>query len=150
MRFGPGLVLMLLAGCATAGGASTRVSAAGAGAPEQTQKQTLSTALPAAARQGWWIRVNGATEAPYVYLRFGAERNKLSAPITRANSDPDFDFPDATRTLGRVEIAALAMPPDKKASFCVFYQDQGVKLVEFQHEQALTVTQTDRDAACTP
>jgi hypothetical protein len=137
---------MLMAGCAAAGGATTNASARGA-AP-QAQKPMTTTALPAAARQGWWIRVNGASEAPYVHLRFGADKKRLSAPITRAQGDPDFDVPEANRTLGSLEIAALALPPDKKASFCVFYQNQGVKLVEFQHEQALTVSQADRDEAC--
>ena len=136
-------------GAASAGAGASRPGTGGAPAPD-AQPPAQSTQLPPAAREGWWVRVNPSTEAPYVHLRFGADPKRLSAPITRARSDNEFDVPAAERGLEGMQIALLAMPPAAPASVCIFYRDQGVKLVEFKHEQSVHVDRQERAEQCRP
>ena len=116
---------------------------------QQGQRPSLSTKLPPAAREGWWIRVNGFTEASYVPLRNGAAKNERSAPTARARTESDaFDVPVAERSFDAVEIVELAMPPTSKATICVFYKGDGVKLVEFTREANLRVERGERAPEC--
>jgi hypothetical protein len=107
-------VLALGITCAPASGGVAPANAAFANEPAQ--------------RLGWWIRVNAANQATHLYWRFGAEANRLGAPVAWVQGqDPDIvDVPIEQRVLDRVNLAALGMPPTVPVSFCVFFQDRGV------------------------
>jgi hypothetical protein len=52
--------------------------------------------------------------------------------------------------LDRMHIAALGMPPKAPVSFCLFFKDHGVALVEFTQERTLDVVQTQGAPDCMP
>ena len=103
-----------------------------------------------AEKAGWWVRINPANQATRVYWRFGAEPNQLSAPMTwvQGSSPEALDAPADQRMVGRVHIAALGMPPAAPVSFCVFFADRGVALVEFTQETTLEVDQAQSAEQC--
>ena len=105
-----------------------------------------------AEKAGWWVRVNPDTEATHVYWRFGATRRQLSAPMywERGTSPDGLDAPAAQRMMERVHIAALAMPPAAPASFCVFFADRAVALIEFTRETNLDIDRSQTAEQCAP
>jgi hypothetical protein len=106
----------------------------------------------AAQKAGWWMRVNPNSQATRIYWRFGTTVSNLSAPISwvRGQSPEAVDVPAEQRTLDRMHVAVLGMPPKAPVSFCLFFQDHGVALVEFTQERTLDVTQAQNAAECTP
>lgn len=98
------------------------------------------------------MRANPTNEATHVYWRFGAAPNRLGAPITwqRGASPEAIDAPQDVRSLGQVHLAVLGMPPAAQVSFCVFYGDKGVALVEFTKELVLDVAQDRVAPQCIP
>ena len=106
----------------------------------------------AAERSGWWIRINPQNQAPRVYWRFGAAPNQLSAPTMwlQGESPEAVDVPEAQRGLETIHLASIGMPPSAPVSFCVFFQDRGVALVEFTQEKTTQVNQGDTAAECMP
>jgi hypothetical protein len=105
-----------------------------------------------AQKAGWWVRINPANQATRVYWRFGAASNQLGAPMTwvQGASPEALDAPPDQRVIGRVHIAALGMSPAAPVSFCLFFQDRGVALVEFTQETTLEVDQAQSDDRCVP
>jgi hypothetical protein len=105
-----------------------------------------------AEKAGWWIRVNPNSQATHVYLRFGRGVSDLSAPISwvRGQSPDAIDVPAAQRTLDGMHVAALGIPPKAPVSFCLFFKDHGVALVEFGQERTLDVTQAQNAPECIP
>jgi hypothetical protein len=139
-----GVLLVVLLAAAAAG------SAAAAGAAQRNRPSAAAaTAVPQ--KDGWWIRVNGGSVAPNLYWRFGTQ-GRLGAPInwTRGQNPEEFDLPAAQRQLPALDIAALSLPPDQVASFCVFFRDQGISLFEFTREKNLAVNQNMRAPECMP
>ena len=119
---------------------------------EARQAVQKPPATMAAEKAGWWVRVNPNTAATHVYWRFGATRRQLSAPMywERGKSPDGLDGPAAQRMTERVHIAALAMPPAAPASFCVFFADRGVALVEFTRETNLDIDRGQTAEQCVP
>lgn len=103
-----------------------------------------------AEKAGWWVRINPTNEATRVYWRFGAVANQLSAPMTWVHgvSPEGLDAPDDQRMSERIHIAALGMPPAAPVSFCVFFGERGVALVEFTQEITVEVDQTQSAEQC--
>ena len=136
--------LVLLLATATAVGAFTPLEARqwGPSAGETTPAQ----------KAGWWVRINPANQATRVYWRFGGAPSQLSAPMTwvQGASPEALDAPNDQRLIGRVHIAALGLPPAAPVSFCLFFQDRGVILVEFTQETTLEVDQAQSDERCVP
>ena len=106
----------------------------------------------AAEKAGWWVRIHPDNEATHVYWRFGAERNRLSAPViwAQGTSPEALDAPEEQRSAEELHIAVIGLPPNKKVSFCVFYGDKGVEHVDFTQETTLDVEQDDDDDDCVP
>jgi hypothetical protein len=132
--------ILMCGAVAMEGREATRRSAAGQPVSGEAQKD------------GWWIRVSPANEATHLYWRFGAQRNRLSAPISWAKGEnPEaFDVPETYRTLDTLELAAMGLPPAAKASFCMFFKDQSVALFEFTGETTGTVTWQSPAGGCEP
>jgi hypothetical protein len=106
-----------------------------------------------AQRDGWWIRINPANEATHVYWRFGGEASRLSAPIAwiQGQSPAEgIDLPVEQRGLERVHVAALGMPPRGQVSFCLFFRDRGVALIQFTQEKTIEVSQGQSAQECVP
>jgi hypothetical protein len=97
-----------------------------------------------------WVRINPTNQATRVYWRFGAAPNELSAPMTwvQGTSPEALDAPVDQRMIQRVHIAALGMPPAAPVSFCVFFGDRGVALVEFTQEANFEVDQAQSAEQC--
>jgi hypothetical protein len=113
---------------------------------------TPATTEPAQ-RQGWWIRINPPNTATHVFWRFGDRANRLGAPVAWIEGQSPavgIDLPLAQRELERVYVAALGMPPRAQVSFCLFFRDRGIKLVEFTQELNFDVTQTQSAPECVP
>ena len=106
----------------------------------------------AAQKAGWWIRINPNNQAARVYWRFGTAVKDLTAPVSwvRGQSPDAVDVPAERRTLDRMHVAALGMPPNAPVSFCLFFKDHGVALVEFTQERTLDVAQTQSAPECMP
>ena len=68
----------------------------------------------------------------------------------QATSPEALDAPADQRMLERVHIAALGMPPAAPVSFCVFFADRGVALVEFTQEINLDVDRNQAAEQCVP
>ena len=105
-----------------------------------------------AQKAGWWVRINPADQATRVYWRFGAAPNRLSAPMTwvQGTSPEALDAPADQRMLERVHIAALGLPPAAPVSFCLFFGERGVALVEFTQETTVEVDRSQSDERCVP
>jgi hypothetical protein len=105
-----------------------------------------------AQKAGWWIRVNPANEATQVSWRFGALANRLSAPMTwmQGKSPEALDAPQEQRGAEHLHLAVLGMPPASPVSFCVFFADRGVALVEFTQETTLEVEREQTADTCVP
>lgn len=101
---------------------------------------------------GWWVRVNPANQATHTFWRFGPAGDRLGTPITWAQgtSPAALDAPADQRMLERVHIAALGMPPAAPVSFCVFFADRGVALLEFTQEINLDVDRNQSAEQCMP
>jgi hypothetical protein len=54
------------------------------------------------------------------------------------------------QTLDRMHVAALGMPPSAPVSFCLFFKDHGVALVDFTQERTFDVAQAQSAPQCTP
>jgi len=104
-----------------------------------------------AQKAGWWVRIEPANQATRVYWRFGTAPNELSAPMTwvQGSSPEALDAPADQRISGHIHIAALGLPPDAPASFCLFFQDRGVAHVEFTREATVEFDQSQSDERCT-
>jgi hypothetical protein len=122
-----------------------------AGVEAEAQRPRPAAAVQAPQKDGWWIRVNAQTIAPNLYWRFGTQ-GRLGAPINwvRGQNPEELDIPAAQRQLEAIDIAALSLPPDQVASFCVFFGDQGIALFEFMREKNMTVNRTMRAPECMP
>jgi hypothetical protein len=105
-----------------------------------------------AEKTGWWIRINPNSQADHVFWRFGTALKDLSSPISwvRGQSPEAVDVPAGQRMLDRMHIAALGMPPKAPVSFCLFFKDHGVALVEFTQERTLDVVPTQSAPECMP
>ena len=103
-----------------------------------------------AEKAGWWVRINPTNQATRVYWRFGAASNQLGAPMTwvQGTSPEALDAPIDQRTIERVHIAALGMPPAAPVSFCLFFGDRGVALIEFMQETTVEVDQAQFTEQC--
>lgn len=101
---------------------------------------------------GWWIRINPSNVADHLYWRFGAAANRLGTPVPWVKGEhPDrIQLPVAQQQLPTLHIAALGMPPREPVSFCVFFGERGVALVEFVQEKNLMIAQLQTDPQCTP
>jgi hypothetical protein len=82
---------------------------------------------------GWWIRINTAvTRATEIAWQFGTTSNALIASDTwRSGFGSDIVLADPLRLENFIHIRAASQPAEAPASFCVFWQQQGVALVEF-------------------
>jgi hypothetical protein len=122
---------------------STFLAAQGSGTPVLTDP---------AQKAGWWIRINPANQASRVYWRFGTGVRDLSAPISwvRGQSPDAVDVPVDQRTLDQMHVASLGMPPSAPVSFCLFFRDHGVAMVEFTQERVLDVVQAQNAPECVP
>jgi hypothetical protein len=115
------------------------------------QRARPAAAAQAPQKDGWWIRVNAQTVAPNLFWRFGTQ-GRLGTPInwTRGRNPEELDVPAAQRHAEAIDIAALSLPVDQLASFCVFFGDQGVALLEFMREKNVTIDRTMRAPECMP
>ncbi len=52
--------------------------------------------------------------------------------------------------LERVHIAALGLPPAAPVSFCLFFGERGVALVEFTQETIVEADRSQSDERCVP
>jgi len=118
-------------------------------AAQATQRPPITAP---AERTGWWMRVNPSNQATTVFWRFGAAANRLGAPISwqRGVSPDAIDLPVEQRALGRVNHAAAGMSPSSPVSFCLFYGEKGVALVEFTREIVLELGAEAQAPECTP
>jgi hypothetical protein len=115
--------------------------------------QGPAAAITAAAqKEGWWIRVNPTNQAARVYWRVGSAANQLGGPVTwvQGESPESVDLPAPQRTLEHVFMAALGMPPAAPVSFCLFFRDRGVSLVEFTQEKSVELDRSLEAAECVP
>lgn len=105
-----------------------------------------------AERAGWWVRINPTNQANRVYWRFGPTPTQLSAPMAwvQGTSPEAIDAPPEQRMLERLHIASLGLPPAAPVSFCVFFADRGVALVEFTQEINIDVDGTQSAEQCVP
>jgi hypothetical protein len=103
-----------------------------------------------ALKAGWWVRINPTNQATRVYWRFGSAPNQLSAPMAwvQGTSPEALDVPADQQIIGRLHIAALGLPPLVPVSFCVFFADRGVALVEFMQEITIEVDQAQSAEQC--
>jgi hypothetical protein len=103
-----------------------------------------------AEKAGWWVRINADNHASRAYWRSGAAPNQLSAPMTwvQGKGPEALEAPTNQRMIGRVYIAALGMPPAARVSFCLFFGDRGVALVEFTQETTIDVDQAQSAEQC--
>lgn len=138
-----------------AGAAAASLAAAVAMTPvPATAQEARPNAVPTApvTREGWWIRINPANTAENVSWRFGAVRNKLGNPLRwwKDEQQSEFDLPPADRTHHVLHLAGIGLPYKDQVSFCLFFQDHGVALVEFAGERVLQAEQHQREPACVP
>jgi hypothetical protein len=114
--------------------------------------QAQSTINVPAQKEGWWIRLNPTNQAPRVYWRFGPTAKRIGAPImwVRGTSPEAVDVPVAERTQERIYMAALGMPPAAPVSFCVFFQEHGVALIEFTQETTAELDRNQNAPECVP
>ena len=82
---------------------------------------------------GWWIRINTtATKASAIAWQFGTIPNDLTAQDSwRPGMDRDIVLTDRLRLENSIYMRATSLPADATVSFCIFWQVQGVALVEF-------------------
>jgi hypothetical protein len=129
------------------------VAAAGAvsGEPAGQRRASQTAAAQAPQKDGWWIRVNPSSAAANLYWRFGTQ-GRLGAPINwvKGKNPEVFDLPAAQKQLDAIDIAALALPAESAASFCVFFKEQGIALFEFMREKNVTIDRQMRAPECTP
>jgi hypothetical protein len=123
--------------------------------PPDSQQPYRPNAIPADApltREGWWIRINDANQAANISWRFGAQRAKLGTPVRwwKDEQPAAFDVPGKERDVDTLHVATYGLPYKQTFSFCLFFGDQGAKLIESAGEMVVAVERTDRDAACVP
>ena len=119
---------------------------------EARQWTSVAGETAPAGKAGWWLRVNPQNQASHIFLRFGAERDNLGAPMgwIQGTSPEAIDVTEAYRTTGRLWVAAIGMPPSASVSVCLFYADRGVALLEFTQEATLEVQQGGSAEQCVP
>lgn len=125
----------------------------------------------------WWVRVNAdATEASKIRWRFGKTEAEMTPRVPEPNHSLFWNrsvaaasnlgnqdrrlYPgnmtlwlwEYLRSEETIYVSAKAEPVAARASFCVFYQQQGVALIHFRNEidKPLPVTRADHETLCTP
>lgn len=125
------------------------------GEPRSSQQPYRPNAIAADApltKEGWWIRVNEANQTTNLSWRFGATRGGLGTPVRwwKGEHPVAFDVPGEERDVDTLHVAAYGLPYKQPFSFCLFFQDQGVKLMELAGETVAAVARNERDPACVP
>lgn len=119
--------------------------------PPQVKQRPLD---PAVKKDGWWIRLNTASKADRLTWTFAEPDAKSKKPATlrwHRSSDPDnFDLPESVRLLETLRFDVTAEPAGAAASFCLFYANQGVLLVEFSGSEKKVVDSRSRAKGCSP
>jgi len=125
----------------------------------------------------WWVRVNAdATEARAITWRFGKTEADMTPKVPEPSHslfwnrgtkiNPELGNQDRRLYPGNMTVwlweylrpeetiylSAKAEPPTARASFCVFYQQQGVALIQFRNEidKPLQVTRAEHATLCQP
>lgn len=134
------------------------------------QWQILSTGA-------WWVRVNAdATDAREIRWRFGKTEAEMTPKVPEPSHSlswsrgraiaPELGNEDRRLYPGNMPVwlweylkpeqaiylSAKAEPANATGSFCVFYQQQGVALIQFRNstEKPLQVTRADHETLCQP
>jgi hypothetical protein len=104
-------------------------------------------------KTGWWVRVNvGATKAKQV--NFGvAEKPKPEADSFRAwtpGAPRELELPREFQKSQTLTLTVKTLPPEGSAEFCVFYQSQGIALVEFTGDHKRQLNSKTKEPKCLP
>jgi hypothetical protein len=124
----------------------------------------------------WWIRLNGATNAREITWRLGKNEGELTPYLPEPNHylhwnggrlvSPDLGTQDRRLYPGNmtlwlweylqpeqiIYLHARTRPATAAASFCVFYQQQGVAMVQFRGEieKPVKIDRAERETRCIP
>lgn len=117
---------------------------------------------PAPPRDGWWLRVNAsATDASRIVWRLetlpsaAVETGWWSAAAERPEMYLSSSVARSASGMA-VQLAAEQCSPDGCSaapqlggSVCVFFKDQGIRLIEFAGQASEQLNATQRDQRCT-
>jgi len=108
-------------------------------------------ALPAAAADGWAVRIcRGFTEASSIEIKAGEAggKDQLLVNWKSDNTATDFPLPAALKNAKKIHVAADSEPGDGTVSMCVLYNGAAAKGMNFNDELEATVAQGDKDTSC--
>jgi hypothetical protein len=112
--------------------------------PQQEQREMPATKV------GWWVRVDTQkTEASSVTLQVGTKASdRRSWRAWHSGDGYEFDAPRDFQAVKELYVNALVNPEGKKVRMCVFFQNYGVKQLDFSGAHEEQFKQTDRDESC--
>jgi hypothetical protein len=109
--------------------------------------------IPAPTKDGWWVRVNTAsTRATWIDWQFGSTPKLLTTTDSWYHSGhfaEKYVEPPLRHDKG-IYLRVSTRPADAPASFCVFYQNRGVDLIEFTGMAARQLDMTRVEPKCVP
>ena len=122
---------------------------------QQPQVRLRTRAVePAVQKDGWWIRINPEPKVEALTWRFSDPGKKDTEPESltwaRGSGTDNFDLPENLRLSSPLAFEVDAMPEKGAITFCVFYANQGVKLVTLPGPSKFTADSKQRDKGCTP
>ena len=118
----------------------------------QTNPPTVVRApVVAEPRGGWWIRVDAtATTATRIDWQFGTTPKNLDAKDSWQPGGPvEIHIAPLLRSGKVLHVRATTTPANASASFCVFFQQQGVELFRFSGTEDRPLDTDKRESQCT-
>jgi hypothetical protein len=118
----------------------------------QTNPPTVVRApVVAQPRDCWWIRVDvTATNATRIDWHFGTTPKNLDVKDSWQPGGPvDIHIAPPLRSGKVLHVRATTTPANASASFCVFFQQQGVELFRFSGTEDRPVDTDKRESRCT-
>lgn len=103
----------------------------------------------AAARDGWWVRVNlQKQQAPMIVFLVGSNNHTAVAwRIWNTGEPNEFDVPTAYRNINPLYIKANSTN-GRNSWFCAMYRNHGVKHFDFDDDEDHEMQQNDQDGEC--
>jgi hypothetical protein len=126
-------------------------AAAGAAAEQQPSGKTMD---PAVKKDGWWVRIAPDPKVDVLTLQISRTDKPAEKPAvvtwTRGNDPDNFDLPESVRLAHNLRVVISARPGGASSSFCLFYAENGVKLVTVPGASSLALDAKGREKGCTP
>lgn len=119
-------------------------------APAAIAKQAQQKETPLFTKAGWWIKVDQSkTTAESISFQVGTkDSDRRSWRDWKTGDAFDFDVPKEVQTSPELYLQATANPAGRDVRLCVYYQNIGVKELEFKGNENEQIKQTERETDC--